>query len=53
MSYENGALRRKNRVLGATLHKIQKIPRAASNVPAGRMRPAGRRLPTPGLIAEH
>ena len=49
MSYENDAVRGKNRVFGATLHKIQKIPRAASNVPPGRMRPAGRRLPTPAF----
>ena len=49
MSYENNAVRRTNRVFGAILHKNQKIPRAASNVSTGRMRPAGRRLPTPGL----
>ena len=49
MSYENGTVRRTNRVFGSILHKNQKIPRAASKVSAGRMRPAGRRLPTPGL----
>ena len=49
MSYENGAVRRTNRVFGAILHKNQKIPRAASNVSAGRMRPASRRLPTPDI----
>lgn len=50
MLYENSAVRRTNRVFGTILHTNQEIPPAASNVLAGRMRPAGRRLPTPGLV---
>ena len=42
-------MRRTNWVFGAILHTNQKIPWAAWNASAGRMRPAGRWLPTPAL----